>query len=725
VLKTYGRVARVVVPLLGALLAPFAPFLTQRAISPSEVNPIVAENRLQGSDGWRLGRAGFSVSDDAVGQIKGYASSASVNHGEKLVLHVSVQPVQTYSVDVFRMGWYAGKGGRLLQHLGPLPGAHQAACPNDRATGLIACRWTPSTTVDVARNWTSGFYMAVLTNSQNYQSYVPFVVRDDDNAADFVYKEPVNTYEAYNNYPDDHQIGKSLYDQNSYGPNTVADKPRAVKASFDRPYNGDGAGQFFEWEFSLLQWLERSGYDIDYVTDVDLHNAPGILRGRKGVIDAGHDEYWSRQMYDAVTSARDAGVNLAFFGADVGDWQIRYEAGAGGEQNRTIVCYRDVTLDPEPQEQLKTVWWRDPPLNRPPQALVGVQLQYLLTTNAPLVATNTDYWVFANSGFHQSDAVPGIVGYEVDSAMPGFALPPSGGTYTLLSSSPVTDQTGRPGVSNSSIYRASSGAWVFATGTMSWSWGLDPERAYDSRVQQVSANVLNTFLTGVPPAAEVSLQAGLSAYEQLVLSQHPLAYWPLGDSDTPVARDLSGAYRVGVVVGGITLADHGSHSDGSGRVALSPLPTVGDFSIEGWSRIDDATWNSNVFYDNTLYGLDGHVRILARPGASAPINTDAYLGVWLNGKEYALQPSHEGIDHTGQWVYWALVRQGGRLTAFRNGDRVAQRDDLPADATADVSGSIFLQGQTLPLKGAVSDVAVYGVALSANDVHAHYEAGSR
>jgi hypothetical protein len=75
------------------------------------------------------------------------------------------------------------------------------------------------------------------------------------------------------------------------------------------------------------------------------------------------------------------------------------------------------------------------------------------------------------------------------------------GTYTLLSSSsfPASNTTD---FANSSVYQAPSGAWVFAAGTIGWSYGLDNysgANAVDPRIQQTTANVLNAFLNGAPP----------------------------------------------------------------------------------------------------------------------------------------------------------------------------------------------------------------------------------
>ena len=101
--------------------------------------------------------------------------------------------------------------------------------------------------------------------------------------------------------------------------------------------------------------------------------------------------------------------------------------------------------------------------------------------------------------------MPGIVGYEMDKFMPGYPAP-AAISRTLLSQSPFTDGGGNPDVSNSSLYQAPSGAWVFATGTMAWSWGLDSFNnagtrtniPTDARIQQTTTNLLNGFLFGAP-----------------------------------------------------------------------------------------------------------------------------------------------------------------------------------------------------------------------------------
>src|SRR4029077_6326490 len=178
-------------------------------------NPIVIENQNQGFTNWNIVNSGGVT--DTIGQIKGYASATSINKGESITFYVSVNPAQTFAIDVYRLGWYGGAGGRLIQHIAGLQGVQQATCPTDSTLGTIVCNWSASLTMLVPTTWTSGVFVAVLTNAAGYQNYIIFVVRDDSRTADLLYQQGVNTLQAYNNWPNDNTTGKSLYDFNSFG----------------------------------------------------------------------------------------------------------------------------------------------------------------------------------------------------------------------------------------------------------------------------------------------------------------------------------------------------------------------------------------------------------------------------------------------------------------------------------------------------------------------------
>jgi Fe-S cluster biogenesis protein NfuA len=477
---------------LGLLLI----FLIVTLIPAWGQNPVVVENQNAGSTNWNLGNTG----SDAVGQIKGYASAASIDKGESITFFVSVNPAQTFTIDVYRLGWYGGAGGRLMQHVNALQGTLQATCPTDPTLGTIVCNWNPSFTLAVPGTWTSGVFVAVLTNAAGFQNYIVFVVRDDSRTADLLYQLGVNTLQAYNNWPNDNKTGKSLYNYNSFGATTITGTARAAKVSFDRPYRDDGSGGLFYWQLwdlHLIHWLEKNGYDVTYSTDLDTHLNGSRLLSFKGFISAGHDEYWSKPMYDNVQAARDNGVNLAFFGANALYWQVRYEPSAAGVPNRILVCYKDPSIDPV-QGSTTTVQWRDPILNRPEQTLMGVQFSDENgSQNFPYVVTNSSSWVYGNTDFTDGSSVPGIVGYEWDRFDSNFPSPPAvAGSWTLLGNSPSVTDAGSADSSNSSIYQAQSGAWVFASGTMSWSSGLSASGLADPRIQQATTNVLNRFITG-------------------------------------------------------------------------------------------------------------------------------------------------------------------------------------------------------------------------------------
>lgn len=754
-------------PLLSLLVLALALALVQGTFlsSPPALaagNPIVTENQQPGSSQWQLGLSGFQTADDVGGQIKGYASATSVNKGQSITFYVSVNPSQTYAVDVYRMGWYGGLGGRLMLHDGGRSGAHQQSCPTDATTGLTACGWSASYTLSVPTTWTTGIYLALLTNAQKYQNYIVFVVRDDGRAAPLLVQQGVNTYQAYNNYPNDQQTGKSLYTFNSYGANTVSGDQRAVKVSFDRPYAGDGgAGHFLEWDVYLIHWLERSGYDLGYTTDVDTHANGGPLRNAKAVLVTGHGEYWSKPMYDAVTAARDGGVNLAFFGANADYWQVRFEASASGRANRVVVCYRDASLDPNSDPTLKTVNWRDTPLNRPEQQLIGVQYTSLLNSNYPYVVSNSTNWVFGGTGFANGASVPGIVGYEVDRNFSQSPQPPSAGqSYAVLSQSGVTNSDGVTDVSNSSIYQAPSNAWVFASGTMSWSWALDRAGYVDARIQQTTANILSTFLsTGTPtptstptstpatPATPTNTATPTrtpsntpastptpgATYRSAVLADSPAGYWRLDETSGSTAADSSshgktGTYSSSGVTRGVAGAlvgdtDPAASFDGAnGTVSVNGVGAfagTAPFSAEAWV-------NPSVFPANT-WG-----RILAQEDTTT--NTPGWA-LYLDasaGTLSAVRSDTTGADYVGgstalplnQWSHVVLTYDGSAMRLYLNGqptDSAPTTRSLPTSSAPLGIASSFGTGQ--PFTGGVDEPAIYTTALSADRVSKHYQAG--
>src|SRR4051812_32409337 len=169
--RTSGRPARIsLVVALVALLLPTVLSSSRAADAATGANPVVNENQLPGTAAWQLGKPG----DDIRKQIKGYASAASVNLGETVNFFVTVNPAQTYTIDIYRIGYYQGLGGRLVQHVGALAGVVQPACPTDATTGMISCNWSLGYQLTVPTTWTSGVFLVKLTNAQGFQNYITF-----------------------------------------------------------------------------------------------------------------------------------------------------------------------------------------------------------------------------------------------------------------------------------------------------------------------------------------------------------------------------------------------------------------------------------------------------------------------------------------------------------------------------------------------------------------------
>ena len=162
-------------------------------------NPIAAENALAGDGGWRLKRRG------APGQLEGYASAPSVNHGESIDVHVRADARRTMQWALYRMGWYGGAEGRRILSGGPVEVGPQPT-PAPTATGLVECAWPVSFTIQTDASWTSGVYVVAMTRADGPQSYVIFVVRADERRGAAVAQASVTTWQAYNYWG-----GRSLY----------------------------------------------------------------------------------------------------------------------------------------------------------------------------------------------------------------------------------------------------------------------------------------------------------------------------------------------------------------------------------------------------------------------------------------------------------------------------------------------------------------------------------
>jgi hypothetical protein len=93
---------------------------------------IASENRAAGTTAWRLPGPAELIGGAARGAIAGYVSEQAVLRGGAESVYVSAPGSRTVTVRVYRMGWYGGRGGRLILRSAPLPTRSQPPAPTAR-----------------------------------------------------------------------------------------------------------------------------------------------------------------------------------------------------------------------------------------------------------------------------------------------------------------------------------------------------------------------------------------------------------------------------------------------------------------------------------------------------------------------------------------------------------------------------------------------------------------
>jgi DNA-binding beta-propeller fold protein YncE len=445
---------------------------------PGYANPIPAENLLDGTADWAGGAP-------AAPAIEAYADHVSASVGQAVQVMARTDHPRSVHWQVFRLGWYNGAGARLMLDGGSFDGAPQDDCPRDATTAMVRCTWPASFQFTVGKDWVSGLYLVRLDADQLSQ-YVPLIVTDD-RPADLLVQVPVTTWQAYNTWG-----GESLYVDQS---GTMPDG-RALAVSFDRPYMYQGAPSLLEREVHLARFLERYGYDVTYTTNIDV--AAGgweNLVKRGAFISVGHDEYWPRAQRNAIETARDMGVPLLFFGANDAYWKVRLEKVPAGQLPRSFTCYKN-RPDPDRGAEI-TGQYRS--LNRPESGLIGEMYESWVYRDFPWVVADEDHFIFEGTGLHNGDALPLLVGDEYDRTF-GECMPTK---LRIAAHSPLVDSAGRPRAADTTTYWASSGALVFAAGTIDWAQGLGQPGAADWRIARITANLLHAALgLAVPDIAQ-------------------------------------------------------------------------------------------------------------------------------------------------------------------------------------------------------------------------------
>ena len=344
---------------------------------------------------------------DGQGPVEAWFDQTSATCGQSVGLHISgnSRPVR---IQLFRMGYYGGAGARLVDTL-TLPSTPKYSAPNvtKAPESTVTTDWPIAWSLKVGTATPPGQYLVRLADGGSDSNFVPITVNDPGIKSEITFISSVLTWQAYNQWG-----GYSLYK----GPDSHR-ASRSVVVSFNRPYDGDGSGEFRYMEFPALKLAERLGIDLNYVTDIDLDRSANALGTTMSVVMGGHGEYWTTNMRSHIQAAVDGGINLVSLGANAIYGRPRLQA-----NSREMVMWRSAPNDPNRSNPvLATSSWRHSPIAQPEAKLLGSQ--YVgLGVNADYTIVHPHRWPFTK--IVKPELLKNIVGKEVDSPLyaPGPAI---------------------------------------------------------------------------------------------------------------------------------------------------------------------------------------------------------------------------------------------------------------------------------------------------------------
>jgi Domain of unknown function (DUF4082)/Bacterial Ig-like domain/Bacterial Ig domain len=697
----------------------------QAAADSCSPNPVVCENSKDGTPStvWDVTGAGEET-------LQGFATDMSVNLGG--TIRFKVQAQHAYTMDIYRLGWYDGDGARKIISLGTFPAQNQdTACVTQQSTDTLDCgSWAVSASWTVPTTQVSGVYLALLARTDtNDKSQIPFVVRDDSSTSALYFKTSDATWQAYNTYG-----GADFYQ------GTVS--AHAFKISYNRPFatrgNFSGRDYLFSNEYPMLRFLERNGYDLSYTTDVDADRFGSLIKRHRVFLSVGHDEYWSVGERAAVEAARDAGTNLAFFSGNEVYWQTRWENSmdASNTPYRTLVCYKetwhDDKIDPS---STWTGTFRDPrfspPSNggRPENALTGQLFMSNsddLALQVPAAQGKLRFW--RETGLDRltttTTLAPHTIGYESDEDLDNGFRPP--GLIRLSTTTGPTPQylqdfgsVVEPGTTTHhlTLYRAASGALVFAAGTIQWAWGLDakhdsefdPPAPADSRMQQATVNLLADM--GVQPATLMSTLDPASAST---------------DTTKPTVTITSPASGASFA-NGVQVTVQGTASDAGGQVAGVEASTDGGRT---WHPATGTTSWSYSYYATgagsstvQVRAIDDSVNIGAPASRQLTLSGPTSLfgnrapGTPASDDPAALELGVKFIPQTDGYVSGVRFYKGSGNTGTHRGSLWSTDGELLATGPFTGETGSGWQTMTFATPVAVSAGATYIVSYTAPNGH--------
>ncbi|MEO7027287.1 MAG: N,N-dimethylformamidase beta subunit family domain-containing protein [Caulobacteraceae bacterium] len=441
-------------------------------------------------------------------RVWAYADRLSLRPGERFNVMASsgpAQPPRRVRLEVFRLGAAESTAPVWISAFQDVQ-YHGATA----SAAAIGPGW-PAAFADIdTASWRPGVYSADIveqtTATRDVRAF-QLILTNPRRSGAVLCRLGTNTWQAYNPWG-----GHSLYPNGD-------DENRGVIVTFDRPT----APSLFEYDIHLVRWLESLAADfggIDFATNFDVHADPDLLHSYRLLITGGHDEYWSKEEFDAVEKRIfHAGGNVCFFGGNTAYCQIRYSdinAAPGSRLlGRQLICYK-TAADPilsrasaVERTLLRTSNFRVG-ARRPETMLLGGAYQGWFdpasAQRPPFLVADDKGPFFRGTGWKVGDTAADVVGYEWDNRDPegdgrrlwdekqSLIAPIDPASVRVLMRGRPIDAQGRPGLAEATWYRSRAGAKVFNAGTVRWAWGLSKEGFARPGFRRFNENLVRDML---------------------------------------------------------------------------------------------------------------------------------------------------------------------------------------------------------------------------------------
>ena len=410
---------------------------------------------------------------------------------------------------------------------------------------LLDAAWDVDFAFQVPDDLRSGVYAARLRTTTS-EDYVPFFVRPPQGTANakIAFLVPTFSYLAYGTTGPRTPRRMSTYSRHTDG-SGVTYSSRLRPITDMRPKIASNNPWQFMADTHLVDWLDVKGFDVDIITDGDLHvEGPELLEPYNVVLTGTHPEYYSWEMMQGMRTYLEQGGRMMYMGGNGFYWvtpmdptgtyvELRRRDGTEAWQGAPGEGHHSITGEPGGL-------WRFRGLA--PQWLVGVGFTAQgFDRNSPFqrMPGSFDPRVsFIFDGIGENELIgnhPSLVlefggaGSELDRVDYALGSPPHtlilatsfghSDAYQQVVEEVNTSDSEQGGTVNElvkadmSYLEYPNGGAVFSTSSIAWSGSLSFNN-YDNNVSRVTENVLRRFADDEPlpgPQGEPSTGDGAAA----------------------------------------------------------------------------------------------------------------------------------------------------------------------------------------------------------------------